>query len=176
MNIFLLRLLFLTHTFFILTPPLHFFILFLMLLNYVLLCVYGLEFLRVFAVSKLKSDVQVTLVLSFRVISDVCGSVILDKTTLTKYCLTVLLSGFQSSPVPGKFHGFCGHCEQNCLQDRANFHRSWALQIVLIFNTAFDIYHEKRHLDCHDTNLIKTWYCHIYIVMCNVYDMIIDIQ
>ena len=32
--------------------------------------------------------------------------------------------------VPGKFHGFGGHSERNCLQDQANFHRSWAWQIV----------------------------------------------
>ena len=56
---------------------------------------------------------------------------------------TVSLNGFQSSrgafkytlskAVSGKFHGSGGHCKHNCLQGRANFHRSQSLQIVLIF-------------------------------------------
>ena len=41
-----------------------------------------------------------------------------------------------SKAVPGKIHGSGGHNKCNCLQDRANFHRSWAWQIVLIFKTA----------------------------------------
>ena len=41
-----------------------------------------------------------------------------------------------SKRVPGKFHGSDGHSKWNCLQDRANFHRSRAMPIVLIFNTA----------------------------------------
>ena len=40
-----------------------------------------------------------------------------------------------SKAVPGKFHGSGGHSKCNCLQDQANFHRSWAWQIVHIFNT-----------------------------------------
>ena len=38
-----------------------------------------------------------------------------------------------SKAVPGKFHGSGGHSKCNCLQDRANFHRSQAWQIVRIF-------------------------------------------
>ena len=58
---------------------------------------------------------------------------------------TVLLSGFQSSwelwnplskAAPDKFHGSGGHSNHNCLLDQANFYRSRAWQIVLIFNTA----------------------------------------
>ena len=41
--------------------------------------------------------------------------------------------------VPGKFHRFCGHSKRNCLQDQANFHRSRACQIVLIFNAGLFI-------------------------------------
>ena len=37
--------------------------------------------------------------------------------------------------VLGKFHGFGGHSKCNSLQDRVNFHRSWAWAIVPIFNT-----------------------------------------
>ena len=57
---------------------------------------------------------------------------------------TVLPSGFQSSrelwnplskAVPGKFHRSGRHGKCNCLQDRANSHRSLAWQIALIFNT-----------------------------------------
>ena len=42
--------------------------------------------------------------------------------------------------VPVKFHGSGGQSKQNCLQDWANFHRSRAWQIVLIFNTASSIF------------------------------------
>ena len=49
---------------------------------------------------------------------------------------TLLLGGFQyplRKAVPGKFHGSGGHSTKwNCLQDRANFHRPWVWQIVLI--------------------------------------------
>ena len=44
-----------------------------------------------------------------------------------------------SKAVPGKFHGSGGNSKQNCLQDWANFHRSQAWQIILIFNTASSI-------------------------------------
>ena len=39
-----------------------------------------------------------------------------------------------SKAVPGKLHVSCGHSKRNCLQDRANFHRFLAWQIVLISN------------------------------------------
>ena len=42
-----------------------------------------------------------------------------------------------SQPAPDKFHGCGGHSKRNCLQDPANFHRSQAWQIVLIFNNAY---------------------------------------
>ena len=42
-----------------------------------------------------------------------------------------------SQAVPGKFHGSGGQSKCNCFQDKANFYRSWAWQIVLIFNTTF---------------------------------------
>ena len=56
----------------------------------------------------------------------------------------VLLNGFQSSPGALKSIEYGstrwiqmsdGHSKYNCLQDRVNFHRSWAWQIVLIFKT-----------------------------------------
>ena len=40
-----------------------------------------------------------------------------------------------SKTVLGKFHGSGGHRKRNCLQDRANFHRSQAWKIVIILNT-----------------------------------------
>ena len=40
-----------------------------------------------------------------------------------------------SKAVPVKFQGSGGHNEVNCLQDRANFRKSRAWQIVSIFNT-----------------------------------------
>ena len=39
-----------------------------------------------------------------------------------------------SKAVRGKFYGSGGHSKCNFLQDQANFHRSQACQIVLIFN------------------------------------------
>ena len=89
--------------------------------------------------------------LSYMVISDVHRSFLLNKTTFTKYCLTQW-----SSKLPGSFeihwawsneihwvirqylvnfHRSGRRSKGNCLQDRANFHRSRAWQIVLIFHT-----------------------------------------
>ena len=60
----------------------------------------------------------------------------------------VLLSIFHGSPgalkstewaATGKFHGSGRPSKCNCLQDRANFHRSRAWRIVLIFNTGYAI-------------------------------------
>ena len=45
-----------------------------------------------------------------------------------------------SKAVLGKFQGACGHSKYNCLQDRANFHKSGAWQVVLIFNTVYMLY------------------------------------
>ena len=44
-----------------------------------------------------------------------------------------------SKVVPAKFQGSGGHSKCNYSQDRANFHRSRAWQIVLNFNTEFYI-------------------------------------
>ena len=59
---------------------------------------------------------------------------------------TLWLSGFQSSHwellnpqskvVSGNLNGSGRHNKCNCLQDQDNFHRSWAWQIILIFETA----------------------------------------
>ena len=46
-----------------------------------------------------------------------------------------------SKAVPNKFHRFGRHSECNCLQDQANFNRSRAWQIVLIFNTVIRYNH-----------------------------------
>ena len=88
-----------------------------------------------------RSDVLVNL--SFKVISYVYRSFIQNKISFTKYCLAHWVSklpGVLRNPlsvaVPGKLHGSGGHSKSNCLQDRANFHRSRAWQIVIIFNTA----------------------------------------
>ena len=40
-----------------------------------------------------------------------------------------------SKAIPGKFHGSCWHSNRSYLQDRTNFHRSRAWQIVLILIT-----------------------------------------
>ena len=75
------------------------------------------------------------LLLSFTVISDVYR--------FTKFCLTQrilkLFGRFEIHWVrqhPVNFTGLAGgHSKRNCLQDQANFYRSWAWQTVLIFNT-----------------------------------------
>ena len=80
----------------------------------------------------------------FTVTSDVYRSFISNKTT--KYCLPQWISKLpkelwnpSSKTVPGKFHSSDEHSKHNCLQDLANFHRSRAWQIVLIFNTEFTL-------------------------------------
>ena len=45
-----------------------------------------------------------------------------------------------SKAVPGRLNGSGEHIERNCLQDRANFHRFHAWQIVLICNAAIHLY------------------------------------
>ena len=42
-----------------------------------------------------------------------------------------------SKAVPGAFYGSVGHIKRSCQQDWANFHRSRAWQIILIFNTVY---------------------------------------
>ena len=81
------------------------------------------------------------LLLSFTVISDVYRS-IPNKIIFTEYCLIQWIS-----KLPGSFEihwvrqyrvnfmGLAGIVNKHFLQDRANFHRSSAWQIVLIFNT-----------------------------------------
>ena len=79
------------------------------------------------------------LVFSFTVISDVYRSFIPNKTTLINYCLTQGISKLLGLPgqelwskaAPCKFCGSGGYS----LQNQANFHRSQAWPIVLIFNT-----------------------------------------
>ena len=44
-----------------------------------------------------------------------------------------------SKAVPVKYHGSGRHSKLNCLQDRANVHRSHACQIILILKTAIGI-------------------------------------
>ena len=46
--------------------------------------------------------------------------------------------------VPGKLHGSDGHSKRKCLQDRANFHRSRAWQIVLMLNTIMTSTHWSK--------------------------------
>ena len=73
---------------------------------------------------------------------------------------TILLSGFQSSlrnplskTVPGEFHGSGGQSKRNCLQERADFHRSRAWQIVLIFNAGqWRIYASEKLFQGDDLN------------------------
>ena len=79
-----------------------------------------------------------TLLSSFTVILDAYRSFIRSKTTFTKYCLTKWISKL---PGPrGVWRLASGwHSKRNCLQDRANFHRSRVWQIVLICNTGKDI-------------------------------------
>ena len=58
-----------------------------------------------------------------------------NKSTFTKHCLTQSSQGALSMAIPRKFYGSGSHSKCNSLQDQANFYRSWAYQIVLIFNT-----------------------------------------
>ena len=50
-----------------------------------------------------------------------------------------------SKAVPSKFHGSVGHSKCNCLQNRANFHRSRAFQIALIFDTTISLRTRVQH-------------------------------
>ena len=95
-----------------------------------------------YSVSKVYTGLIYKLPLTCGLISDVCRSFIRNKTTFTKYCLTQWISKHVlwnplSKAVPGKSKRSGRHSKHNCLQDQANFHRSWARQIVLIFNTAY---------------------------------------
>ena len=76
----------------------------------------------------LQSDVQVTF--EFMVISHVYMSFIPNETTFTKHCLNHReLWNLLSKAVPDKFHRSDRHSKCICLQDGANFYRSWACQI-----------------------------------------------
>ena len=77
------------------------------------------------------------------IISDVYRSFIRNKTIFTMYSLTQWISKPPGSfeihwvcQYLPKFHAYSGHGKCNCLQDRPNFHRSRAWQIILTFNTA----------------------------------------
>ena len=92
------------------------------------------------------SDIEVILV-NFTAISNVFRSFIPNKSPITQYCLYSVdfkarreLWNPLSKAVPGKFHGSGGHSNRKCLQDRANFHRYGAWQIVLSFNTIYILY------------------------------------
>ena len=77
---------------------------------------------------------------------------------------TVLLSGFQSSlgalkttkAVSGQFHGSGRHSKCNGSQDRANFHRSQAWQIVLIVNTVNMTHFHTIGIMCHELQVNDT--------------------
>ena len=66
------------------------------------------------------------------VFSYVYRSFIPNKATFTKFGLT--------QAVPTKFTGSGGHGKCNCAQDRANFHRSRAWQIVLLLTLLYIYY------------------------------------
>ena len=83
------------------------------------------------------SQVQVTF--SVTVTSDAFRSFAPNKTT---FQWILKLPGVKA--VAGEYHGCGWHSKHNCLQDRANFYRSWAWQIVLIFNTLSRSYHHNR--------------------------------
>ena len=78
--------------------------------------------------------------LNFMIISDVYRSFFFEiKLHLLR---TVWLNAFESfrelwsslsNAVPGKFYGSDKYDKCKSLQDRANFHRYWAWQVVLIF-------------------------------------------
>ena len=75
------------------------------------------------------------LLLSFTIISYVYRSLIPNEATFTKCCLPQGISklwNLLSKAVLGKFHESGGYSKRDCLQDRANFRRSWSWQIVLI--------------------------------------------
>ena len=84
------------------------------------------------------SDQKFTL--NFMVILNVYRCFIANETVFTKYCLTPWISKLPRSfeihwvrQYLLTFTGPMGMIKCNCLQ--VNFHRSWAWQIVLIFNT-----------------------------------------
>ena len=52
-----------------------------------------------------------------------------------KYLGPIFFTRIKFVKNPGKFHRSGGHSKCNCLQDPANFHRSQAWKIVLIFST-----------------------------------------
>ena len=72
--------------------------------------------------------------MSYMVISDVYRSFIPNKTASTKYCLTQI-DFIAPQALPGKFQQSGGQTQCNSLLDWANFYRSLAWQIFLIFNT-----------------------------------------
>ena len=98
------------------------------------------------SVSKMRKNIyrpRHKLFFSFRETSDVYRSFIPNKTTFTGYSLTQriskLLGSFNWNPLskaaPDKFLGSGRRSKHNSLQNQANFHRSWAWQIVIIFDT-----------------------------------------
>ena len=66
-------------------------------------------------VTKIFTGLMYKFILSFMVISDIYRSLIQNKATFTKYCLTQWISKLPQSF--DKFYGFGGHSKCNCLQD-----------------------------------------------------------
>ena len=97
------------------------------------------------------TGLKYNLLLSFNIVSDVFRSFIPNEITFTEHCYIQWISKLpklwnpQIKAVPGKFHGSLRHSKCNCLQDRANFQRSQAWQIVLIFNIAIDHVIRRSH-------------------------------
>ena len=67
-----------------------------------------------------------------------------------------------SKAIPGKFHRFDGHSKCNCFQDQANFKRTRAWQIVLIFNTVLYI---TLGLKWNDYHFCRQHFCSILILI-----------
>ena len=94
------------------------------------------------------------LLLSFAVISDVKGPLFQREVCLLSAVLLISVD-FKAPRAlwkfgkSGKFHRSDGHCKHNGLEYWANFHRSRAWQIVLIFNTVVYYYNWNCHIDNH---------------------------
>ena len=95
---------------------------------------------------KIFTGLTYKLLLRLTVISDVYRPFVPNQTTLTKYRLTQLIWNPPSKAAPGIYCRSSGHSKHNCLQDRVNFHRSRAWQIVLSFNTAFNMFEHTLHM------------------------------
>ena len=93
-------------------------------------------------IGKMFQGLMYKLLLNLRVVWNVYMSFILEKNNI--YLVLIYSVDFKAlwdiwnplnKAIPGKFHGSGGHSKCNSLQDRANLHRSWVKQIVLILNS-----------------------------------------